>query len=53
MRRHSLDNLRWAAALLVFAYHICYLYNGLGIPGGIPGAESQVCILQGFEGAHG
>ncbi len=40
MRRHSLDNLRWAAALLVFAYHICYLYNGLGIPGGIPGAES-------------
>lgn len=40
MRRPYLDNLRWATVLLVVAYHVCYLFNGVGIPGGIPGAES-------------
>ena len=40
MRKVYLDNIRWATVLLVAAYHVCYLFNGLGIPGGIPGAES-------------
>lgn len=40
MRRHYLDNLRWAAVVLVLLYHVCYLFNGVGIPGGLPGSES-------------
>lgn len=40
MRNVYLDNIRWGTVLLVFLYHICYLFNGVGVPGGIPGAES-------------
>ena len=40
MRSAYLDNIRWGTVLLVFLYHICYLFNGVGVPGGIPGAES-------------
>lgn len=40
MRKYYLDNIRWATVLLVLVYHVCYIFNGLGIPGGIPGAES-------------
>ncbi|MCI6256357.1 MAG: acyltransferase [Clostridiales bacterium] len=40
MRRHYLDNLRWAVVVLVLLYHVCYLFNGVGIPGGLPGSES-------------
>lgn len=40
VRRHYLDNLRWATVLLVLAYHVCYLFNGVGILGRIPGAPS-------------
>jgi len=40
MRRPYLDNIRWATVLLVIAYHVCYLFNGVGVPGGIPNAES-------------
>lgn len=40
MRKPFLDHIRWAAVLLVLVYHVCYLYNGVGILGGIPGAES-------------
>lgn len=44
MRRHYLDNLRWATVLLVLAYHVCYLFNGVGILGSIPGAPNlPVC----------
>ena len=42
MRRHYLDNLRWATVLLVLGYHVCYLFNGVGIPGGIPGAPNLI-----------
>lgn len=35
-----MDNLRWATVLLVLAYHVCYLFNGVGILGGIPGAPN-------------
>lgn len=35
-----MDNLRWATVLLVLVYHVCYLFNGVGILGGIPGASN-------------
>lgn len=40
MRKFYLDNIRWATVLLVMLYHVCYLFNGVGIPGGIPNAAS-------------
>lgn len=40
MRKPYLDNIRWAAVLLVLIYHVCYLFNGAGIPGGIPDADT-------------
>lgn len=40
MRKLWLDDLRWSTVLLVAAYHVCYLFNGAGIFGGIPGAPS-------------
>lgn len=40
MRKVYLDNIRWITVLLVLIYHVCYLFNGVGIPGGIPEAES-------------
>lgn len=40
MRRNYLDNLRWATVLLVLVYHVCYLFNGVGILGNIPGAPN-------------
>ncbi len=39
-RKPFLDNIRSATVLLVVVYHVGYLYNGVGIPGGVPGAES-------------
>ncbi len=38
MRRHWIDNLRTSVVLLVVVYHVCYAFNGVGIPGGIPGS---------------
>lgn len=40
MRKIYLDNIRWATVLLVLFYHVCYIFNGVGVPGGIPGAVS-------------
>lgn len=40
MRKAYLDNIRWATVLLVLFYHVCYMFNGVGIFGGIPGADS-------------
>lgn len=40
MRRAYLDNLRGATVLLVMVYHAMYLWNGVGVPGRIPGAKS-------------
>ena len=42
MRKHFLDNIRWATVLLVIVYHVFYLYNAQGIFGGIgPFQEEQ------------
>lgn len=40
MRKIYLDNIRWATVFLVLLYHVCYIFNGVGIPGGIPDAAS-------------
>lgn len=37
MRRHWLDNLRWATVLLVLLYHVIYYFNNKGVFGGIGG----------------
>lgn len=47
MRRAELDRLRTGAVVLVIFYHVCYLYNGVGIPGALPGASS-LPVFDGF-----
>ena len=37
MRKHWIDNLRWATVLLVLLYHVIYYYNNKGVFGGIGG----------------
>lgn len=41
MRRHWLDNIRWATVLLVLVYHVFYVFNAAGVLGGV-GAFSAV-----------
>lgn len=40
MRRYYLDNIRWSTVLLVVVYHVFYLFNGVGVLGGIPQAKN-------------
>lgn len=40
MRKFYLDNIRWATVILVLIYHVFYMFNGVGVLGGIPGAKS-------------
>ncbi len=40
-RKHYLDNIRWVTVVLVLVYHVFYLYNGVGVLGGI-GSFSKV-----------
>lgn len=40
MRKVYLDNIRWATVLLVLIYHVAYLFNGVGVLGGISGAKN-------------
>lgn len=40
MRKFYLDNIRWATVILVLVYHVFYMFNGVGILGGIPKAAS-------------
>ena len=37
MRKAYLDNIRWGTVLLVVAYHVLYIFNASGVPGGIGG----------------
>ena len=38
MRHYAyLDHIRWMTVLLVIVYHVCYLFNGVGIFGGVAG----------------
>lgn len=40
MRKHYLDNIRWATVILVLVYHVWYMFNGVGVAGGISGANN-------------
>lgn len=35
MRKHYLDNIRWVTVVLVVIYHVLYMYNTEGVPGGL------------------
>lgn len=35
MRKYYLDNIRWATVVLVLIYHVCYLFNNVGVLGAI------------------
>ena len=39
MRKHFLDNIRWATVILVLVYHVFYMYNSVGVFGGIGGFQ--------------
>lgn len=40
MRKPYLDTIRWAAVMLVLVYHVFYIFNGVGVLGGIPQAKN-------------
>lgn len=40
MRKHYLDNIRWTTVLLVLFYHVFYMFNNVGVLGGIPNAKN-------------
>lgn len=40
MRKFYLDNIRWVTVILVLVYHVFYMFNGVGILGGIPEAAN-------------
>lgn len=41
MRKDYLDNIRWGTVVLVLVYHVFYLFNGVGVLGGV-GSFSDV-----------
>lgn len=51
MRKYYLDNIRWATIILVLVYHVCYMFNGVSVPGSIPEAanvpafDTLACIV--------
>ncbi|MBS5520781.1 MAG: acyltransferase [Clostridiales bacterium] len=47
-RKPYLDNLRWAIVLIVLIYHVCFMFNGVGVAGGIPDARN-VPALDAFQ----
>ncbi len=34
MRKHYLYNVRWITVIIVVSYHVFYMYNAEGVPGG-------------------
>lgn len=42
MRKHYLDNIRWATVILVLVYHVAYLFNNVGVLGGV---GTQRCFV--------
>lgn len=47
MRKYYLDNIRWATVLLVLIYHVCYLFNNVGVLGGI-GSGKNIPAFDAF-----
>lgn len=37
MRKIYIDNIRWATVLLVMIYHVFYMFNAVGVMGGVGG----------------
>ena len=35
MRKHYLDNIRWMTVILVVIYHVFYMFNHIGVLGGV------------------
>lgn len=46
-RKNYLDNIRVFVVILVMIYHACYIFNGVGVPGGFPINEG-VFIFDAF-----
>lgn len=44
MRKLYLDHIRWITVVLVLIYHVCYMFNGVGVLGGIPGAGNIAAL---------
>ena len=40
IEKNYLDNMRWSIVILVLIYHVFYMFNGVGVIGGIPGASN-------------
>ena len=40
MRKTYLDNIRFGTVILVLVYHVFYIFNGVGVGGGIQGAPN-------------
>ncbi|MBF0578337.1 acyltransferase family protein [Erysipelotrichaceae bacterium RD49] len=40
MKTWYLNNIKWTTVVLVVLYHVCYIFNGVGIPGAILGSQS-------------
>lgn len=47
MRKFYLDNIRWATILLVMIYHVFYMFNAVGVLGGV-GSFHEVQYQDGF-----
>ena len=47
MRKFYLDNIRWATVLLVMIYHVFYVFNAVGVMGGV-GSFCKVQYQDGF-----
>lgn len=47
MRKFYLDNIRWATVLLVMIYHVFYMFNAVGVMGGV-GSFHEVQYQDGF-----
>lgn len=39
-KTYYLTNIRWVTVCLVLFYHVCYIFNGVGILGNIPGSKT-------------
>lgn len=46
MRKFYLDNIRWATVLLVMVYHVFYMFNSVGVMGGV----GSFCKMQYQDG---
>ena len=46
-RKHYLDNIRWVTVLVVLVYHVFYLYNSVGVLGGV-GSFAKVQYQDAF-----